>query len=150
MSTVRKALAPDVPALLRLYGQLHPNDPVLEDGSDLAVFETIFASDWLTLYLLEDRGRVLATAYLNVVPNVTRGARPYAIIENVVTDSAVRGQGYGKALMAGVLEAAWAQGCYKAMLQTGSRQPATHAFYRACGFSPDDKTGYVARPPDGL
>ena len=147
MTTFREAQSRDAAAVLELYRQLHPDDPVLEDGRDLVVLEQILASDWLTLYLVEDAGRVLGTAYLNVIPNVTRGARPYAIIENVVTDEAVRGQGYGKALMAGVLEAAWAQGCYKVMLQTGSRRASTHAFYRACGFSQDDKTGYVARPP---
>ena len=147
MTTVREAQSSDAAAVLELYRQLHPDDPVLEDGRDLAVLDQILASDWLTLYLVEDAGRVLGTAYLNVIPNVTRGARPYAIIENVVTDEAVRGQGYGQALMAGVLEAAWAQGCYKVMLQTGSRRASTHAFYRACGFSQDDKTGYVARPP---
>jgi GNAT superfamily N-acetyltransferase len=48
--------------------------------------------------------------------------------------------------MAATLQAAWDAGCYKAMLQTGSRRPATHAFYRACGFSPDAKTAYLARP----
>ncbi|MEM8766108.1 MAG: GNAT family N-acetyltransferase [Pseudomonadota bacterium] len=147
MTEVRQALSEDIPEILRLYRQLHPKDPVLEDGSDLAVFEAIFMSEWLALFLLEDAGRVLATAYLNVVPNITRGARPYAVIENVVTDEAVRGQGYGKTLMAEVLAEAWSRGCYTALLQTGSRRPSTHAFYQACGFSPDDKTGYVARPP---
>ncbi|MGC4855427.1 hypothetical protein ACLQ24_19050 [Micromonospora sp. DT4] len=29
---------------------------------------------------------------------------------------------------------------------TGSRNPATHAFHRACGFSADVKTAYLARP----
>ena len=48
--------------------------------------------------------------------------------------------------MAATLQAAWDAGCYKAMLLTGSRRPATHAFYRACGFSPDAKTAYLARP----
>jgi len=32
------------------------------------------------------------------------------------------------------------------MLLTGSRNPATHAFYRACGFSSEYKTGFTARP----
>ncbi|MER7129857.1 GNAT family N-acetyltransferase [Streptosporangium saharense] len=54
--------------------------------------------------------------------------------------------GLGRRIMAGTLRAAWDAGCYKAMLMTGSRDPATHAFYRACGFSPDSKTAYLARP----
>lgn len=48
--------------------------------------------------------------------------------------------------MAGTLLAAWDGGCYTAMLMTGSRTPRTHAFYRACGVSPDAKTAYLARP----
>jgi GNAT superfamily N-acetyltransferase len=48
--------------------------------------------------------------------------------------------------MDATLERAWAAGCYKAMLQAGSRNPNTHAFYRACGFMDDAKTAYLARP----
>jgi hypothetical protein len=48
--------------------------------------------------------------------------------------------------MTETLQSAWDAGCYKVMLLTGSRRPSTHAFYRACGFSGDDKTGFVARP----
>jgi len=61
-------------------------------------------------------------------------------------DARRRGAGLGKRVIAGTLSAAWDAGCYKVMLSTGSRNPATHGFYRACGFSGDDKTAYVARP----
>ncbi|MFB8138347.1 GNAT family N-acetyltransferase [Streptomyces parvus] len=89
---------------------------------------------------------VVATTYLNVIPNLTRSASPYAVIENVVVDQALRETGLGKQIMADTLQAAWDAGCYKAMLQTGSRRPTTHSFYRACGFSPDEKAAYLARP----
>jgi GNAT superfamily N-acetyltransferase len=81
-----------------------------------------------------------------VIPNITRSAAPYAVIENVVVEESLRGTGLGKQIMSGTLQAAWDAGCYKAMLMTGSRRPATHAFYRACGFSAETKTAYVARP----
>jgi hypothetical protein len=48
--------------------------------------------------------------------------------------------------MAATLQAAWDAGCYKVMLQTGSRRESTHAFYRRCGFDPEEKTAYVAHP----
>lgn len=144
---IREAGPQDLVTVLALYRQLHPADPVSTDGSDRRAFEAILATPGLSLLLLEIEGAVVATTYLNVIPNLTRGASPYAVIENVVVDEARRGTGLGKALMAATLDAAWSAGCYKAMLQTGSRTPATHAFYRRCGFSPDDKTGYVARPP---
>jgi GNAT superfamily N-acetyltransferase len=130
--------------VLELYSQLS-GDPVLNDESATAAFETILQEPWLSLFVLEDRGRIEATCYLNVIPNLARSARPYAIIENVVTDEASRGKGYGKHIMAHALEAAWAAGCYKVMLLTGSKSESTHAFYRACGFSGDAKRAYIVR-----
>jgi GNAT superfamily N-acetyltransferase len=89
---------------------------------------------------------VVATTYLNVIPNVTRSASPHAVIENVVVEERLRGTGLGKQIMGSTLRVAWSAGCYKAMLMTGSRRPSTHAFYLACGFSPDAKRAYLARP----
>ncbi|MEV6927842.1 GNAT family N-acetyltransferase [Dactylosporangium sp. NPDC051485] len=142
----RAARPGDFEQIIRLYRQLQPDDPVLTDGSDAAAFHQILSSAALHLFVLELDGVVVATTYLNVIPNITRSASPYAVIENVVVEESQRGTGLGKQVMAGTLQAAWDAGCYKAMLMTGSRKPATHAFYRACGFSADAKTGYVARP----
>jgi GNAT superfamily N-acetyltransferase len=143
---VREAVPEDFGALMRLYRQLQPHDPILDDGSDRDAFSTILSTPGLTLLVLEVDGAVVATTYLNVIPNITRGASPYAVIENVVVDEAMRGTGLGKEIMAATLQAAWDAGCYKAMLLTGSTTPSTHAFYRSCGFSPDAKTAYLARP----
>jgi GNAT superfamily N-acetyltransferase len=143
---LREARPGDFEDVVRLYRQLHPEDPVLGDGSDAAAFEQILGSPGLHLFVRELNGVVVATAYLNVIPNVTRSASPYAVMENVVVEESLRGAGLGKEIMGGTLRAAWEAGCYKAMLMTGSRNPATHAFYRACGFSSDAKTAYLARP----
>jgi N-acetylglutamate synthase-like GNAT family acetyltransferase len=141
----REARPGDFEDVIRLYRQLQPEDPILRDGSDAAAFEQILASSGLNLFVLELNGVVVATTYLNVIPNVTRSASPYAVIENVVVEESLRGPGLGTQIMDGTLRAAWEAGCYKAMLMTGSRDPATHSFYRARGFSSDDKTAYVAR-----
>ena len=142
----REAGPGDLDGILRLYRQLHPNDPVLRDGSDAAAFTQILGAPGLHLFVLDVDGVVAATTYLDIIPNITRSASPYAVIENVVVDETLRGRGLGKRIMADTLRAAWDAGCYKAMLQTGSRTPATHAFYRSCGFSPDAKQAYLARP----
>jgi GNAT superfamily N-acetyltransferase len=146
MTVFREAGPDDFEDILSLYRQLQPQDPVLHDGSDAAAFSQILGTPGLHLFVLENDGIIVATTYLNVIPNLTRSASPYAVIENVVVEEASRGTGLGKQVMAGTLQAAWDAGCYKAMLLTGSRKPATHAFYRACGFSPDAKTAYLARP----
>jgi N-acetylglutamate synthase-like GNAT family acetyltransferase len=142
----REARRDDLDQILRLYRQLLPEDPVLDDGSDAAAFEKILDSPGLHLFVLEADGAVVATTYLNVIPNLTRSASPYAVIENVVVEESLRGTGLGKRIMAGTLQAAWDVGCYKAMLLTGSRNPSTHAYYKASGFSADAKTAYLARP----
>jgi GNAT superfamily N-acetyltransferase len=146
MIVFREAGPDDFNDILRLYRQLQPEDPVLHDGSDAAAFAQILGTPGLHLFVLEVDEVIVATTYLNVIPNLTRSASPYAVIENVVVEETSRGTGLGKQIMARTLQAAWDAGCYKAMLLTGSRTPATHAFYRACGFSPDAKTAYLARP----
>jgi GNAT superfamily N-acetyltransferase len=146
MAVFREARPDDFEGILGLYQQLHPKDPVLHDGSDAAAFAQILGADGLHLFVLEIDGAIVATTYLNIIPNLTRSASPYAVIENVVVEKTLRGTGLGQQIMAATLQAAWDAGCYKAMLQTGSRTPATHAFYRACGFSPDAKKAYLARP----
>ena len=117
----------------------------MRDGA--GVFEEIVRAPGLRIFVLEEDGVIVATTYLNVIPNLTRSASPYAVIENVVVDESRRGTGLGKEIMAATLGAAWDAGCYKAMLMTGSRRPSTLAFYRACGFSPDAKSAFLARPP---
>ena len=144
---LRAAKPDDFDAVMRLYRQLQPDDPILEDGQDQAVFDQILATENLSLLVFEQDDEVVGTIYLNVIPNISRGASPYAIIENVVIDETLRGTGLGKAMMFETLERAWARGCYKAMLQTGSKRESTHAYYRSTGFNSTEKTGYLARPP---
>src|SRR5215472_7533294 len=100
MTLFREAGPGDLEDILRLYRQLQPEDPVLGDGSDAAAFAQILGSPGLHLFVLEADGVVVATTYLNVIPNITRSASPYAVIENVVVEEAVRGSGLGKQIMA--------------------------------------------------
>lgn len=142
---IRRATRNDLPAVLALYRDLHPDEDAVADAA--GAFAKILDSDGLSILLLEVNGSPVATTYLNVIPNLTRGAAPYAVIENVVVAQHWRGQGFGKRIMAATLQEAWNAGCYKAMLLTGSKTPSTHAYYRACGFDPTAKQAYVARPP---
>ncbi len=144
---VREAQLEDFDAVMGLYRQLNPDDPLIDDGSDLSTFERIIAEPALHLLVLEDSGKIVATTYLNVIPNLSRSAAPYAVVENVVVEESLRGTGVGKQIMAATLQIAWDAGCYKAMLMTGSKRPSTLAFYRTCGFDQEAKTAFLARPP---
>ena len=147
MNSIRAVCREDLTALLELYVHLNPdNAAVPDDVLLLPAWERILSDPNVYCFVAETGGVLTGSCLLAVVPNLTRGARSFGVIENVVTHRDYRRQGIGTRLMRRALHAAWDAGCYKAMLQTGSRTPATHAFYRACGFSPDAKKAYLARP----
>lgn len=146
----REAEAADYARVMQLYQQLHPADAVVPDERAQTVYDEILRTPGMHLFLLEEDGVAIASTYLNLIPNLTRGAAPYGVVENVIVDAARRGTGIGKAVMAGTLQAAWDAGCYKVMLLTGSKRESTHAYYRACGFVPGEKAGFVAHPPYDL
>ena len=89
-------------------------------------------------------GCVVAMATLHILPNVTWGGRPYALVENVVTAAKHRGNGFGRETLEAARDAAWAQDCYKIMLLTGQGRNAT-GFYESVGFSRDNKFGMIIR-----
>ncbi len=91
--------------------------------------------------------QLVASCNITVVPNLTRGCRPYGVIENVVTHASHRGNGYGKAILAEALAFAWMQGCYKVMLMTGRKDEATLNFYATAGFDAKGKQAFIAKPP---
>lgn len=145
---IRPAAQPDLPALLALYAQLHPDalDPAPGDAARiLGEFSRYPGSAVLVGWL----GPLLvSTCTLVVVPNLARGGTPYALIENVVTETAHRGRGLGRQVLRHAVSAAWECGCYKVMLMTGATDPGTLRFYAGAGFE-QSKTGFqVRRVPD--
>ena len=142
--TIRAAGKGDLAAVLSLYRHLIPDDAQPTDKAAAETFDRFLAYPGSEIYLAECAGVLVASCTLVVVPNLTRGGRPYGLIENVVTHSAHRKRGHGSVLLRHATRAAFEAGCYKVMLLTGSTDPATHAFYRSAGFEPS-KTGYQMR-----
>lgn len=143
---IRFGASEDLPFLVALYEQLNPGDPQAPHERLAAVLLEILSSPHFDLVVAELNGEIVGTCYLNVIPNLTRGASPYAVVENVVVTREFRDRGIGKAVVRFALARAWERGCYKAMLQTGSKSEAKHNFYRSCGFSQTEKVAFVARP----
>ncbi|MDQ2798148.1 MAG: GNAT family N-acetyltransferase [Armatimonadota bacterium] len=141
----------DLPQLLALYRYLHPHDPELTlDEELLRHWETILRDPALHYVVARSEGSLVSTCALTVIPNLTRGARPYGVIENVVTHPDYRRRGIGTQVLQHALGLAWEANCYKAMLLTGSKQEATLSFYEHAGFVRGEKTGFVAKPPQNL
>ncbi|WP_026330767.1 GNAT family N-acetyltransferase [Agrobacterium sp. 10MFCol1.1] len=142
--SLRKAGPDDLPKLLELYQALNPSDPQLTTQEASTVFVAMLGQPGLTVFFAMEDQEPVATATLLVIPNLTRAARPYAFIENVVTLESRRGRGYGRAVVRHAIETAFAANCYKVMLLTGRQRPEVHAFYESCGFI-QNKTGFQIR-----
>jgi len=144
--TVRELQPSDLQSLLALYRHLNPMDPPLDDGTARDIWLETLANPRSRHFGGFDGDVLVSACTITVIPNLTRGGRPYALIENVVTDATHRRRGWGNAVLAAALEFAWSHGCYKVMLLTGRKNEATHRFYEKARFSKDEKQGFVARP----
>ena len=130
---------------MELYKDLAPSDLPLSIEQAQDTFQRLRKSDDIKIWVALKENLIVATCVSIIVPNLTRGGRPFAIIENVVTKAESRNQGVGKHLMQHVISFAKENQCYKIMLQTGSSNPATHGFYKSLGFRDDEKVAYVIR-----
>lgn len=139
-AVVRMLGLADAAQALTLYNEL----TVGPKAVDPAEFGLVIDHDGTQVLGAFAGNRLVAMATLHVLPNVVWSARPYALVENVVTLAAYQGQGFGRRVMEAVIDAAWAANAYKIMLMTGVGRDAV-GFYEACGFSADAKTAMVLR-----
>lgn len=132
--------------LLSLYKQLHPDDPELEVNKQFeAIWDEILNDPNQHYLVTELDGHIVSTCVLVIIKNLTRSARPYALIENVVTLDNYRNKGYGTRLLKKAQEIAAENGCYKIMLMTSSKKEETLRFYEKAGFERGIKTGFVIK-----
>jgi GNAT superfamily N-acetyltransferase len=145
--TFRKILHSERRVLLGLYQHLNLNDPILPDDIFLDHQWADFLSDpKIACYIAETDEEIISSCTLVIIPNLTRGARPYGLIENVVTKPAHRKKGVGTKLLRFALSEAWNANCYKVMLLTGRKDEETLHFYEKAGFKRNVKIGFVAHP----
>lgn len=142
---VRAAGPEDLDALLHLYLHLHEDQIPPRDINLMETWRQITEDPNHHLIVYEADGTVVSSCVCVVVPNLTRGVRPYALIENVVTHPAARNNGYASACLAFAREIALKHNCYKMMLLTGSACPAAQALYRNAGYSSSEKTAFLQR-----
>ncbi len=144
--TVRHAENDDLKELLELYQHLHPGEPSPIVNAQLKdLWGQMLADQNMHILVAVADAGLVASCVLIVIHNLTRGPRPYGLIENVVTRASHRRRGYGRGVVEGALAIAWQNNCYKVMLMTGSNR-GTLQFYGRCGFVQGVKTGLVAYP----
>lgn len=143
---VRDLGTADLESLLSLYRHLHEIDDPLPAGDQVQRIWAAVTSDSNQIYLggFVD-GRLVSACNAAIVPNLTRGARPYAVIENVVTESSYRRQGIGSRVMRRLIARCFDRDCYKVMLMSGFGRAEIHAFYEALGFDKNAKQAFVMK-----
>ncbi|WP_106477656.1 GNAT family N-acetyltransferase [Phytohalomonas tamaricis] len=145
---IRTIAAGDLDQLLALYVHLNPDDsPPPENGISATTWRTIQASPHIRHLGAYAGTALLACCHIVLIPNLTRGCRPYGVIENVVTHRDHRGQGLATRLLHAALDHAWAHGAYKVVLTTSRRDEATLRFYQRAGFDRFEKQAFIARAP---
>ena len=147
---IRPATQNDLPGLLALYQHLHPDDLAPKSSSAARSWSQLLASELMTVVVADVTGLLVSSCTLVIIPNLTRGARSYGVIENVVTHADYRQKGLGRAVLHTALEKAWEADCYKVMLATGSKREATLQFYEGAGFARGGKTYFEARRNQAL
>ena len=140
---VREAVKKDLDELLNLYLFLHEknipkNSEYLEN-----TWKTIIEDINYHIVVKEINGKIVSSCVCVIVPNLTRNIRPYALIENVVTNEGYRGKGYATECLNYAKEIAIKNNCYKMMLLTGTKSENTLAFYKSAGYNSDDKIAFI-------
>ena len=148
MREIRTAIESDLEAIEALYLHLNSDRPALDRQYAGEILSKIIQADEFQLFVCLESGQVVASSMLALVPNLMRGGRPHAFLENVVTHKAHRGKGHGRAVVNAALELAWARDAHQVLLFSARPDPNVHEFYESCGFNGGRKAGYVILHPD--
>ena len=140
---VREAIKKDLNELLNLYFFLHEKN-IPENSEHLEnTWKTIIEDINHHIVVKEINGKIVSSCVCVIIPNLTRNIRPYALIENVVTNDEYRGKGYATECLNYAKKIAIKNNCYKMMLLTGTKNENTVAFYKSAGYNSDDKIAFI-------
>jgi len=140
---IREAAENDLFRLLGLYSQLH-GEEVTEPCEALSVlWKNIIDDKNYHIIICEEAGKIVSSCTIIIVPNLTHRQRPYALVENVVTDKRYRGRGLATRCLEYAKSIAASDNCYKIMLLTGSQREEVLRFYERAGYNKNDKTAFI-------
>lgn len=143
---VRLIKKSELAQLLALYTYLNPDDLKLTVNQGLLEhWKRIYEDPSLFYFVIEEDGMLISTCTMAIIKNLTRSARPYGLIENVVTHPDYRKKGFGTAILKKAVEVAQEHDCYKVMLMTSRKEESTLKFYESAGFYKGEKTAFVVR-----
>ena len=131
-------------SLLELYKQLNPEDIIIDEFTAKNIWKKIEAQN-IKYFIAKENGKIIASCYICIIPNLTRGGKSIGFIENVITDIEYKGKGIGKNIVENAIKYAREQNCYKILLQSGNRRTDAHRFYESVGFDGESKRAFEIR-----
>jgi GNAT superfamily N-acetyltransferase len=136
---IRPARGEDLSQLSRLLAQLateetHAGAYEIDEPTAAETLRAIERQTGHTLLVALDGAVVIGTLDLIVVPNLTHGSMPWAMVENMVVDERHRRRGIGRALLKEAVSRAREAGCYKVQLLSRRERGEAHRFHEALGF----------------
>jgi GNAT superfamily N-acetyltransferase len=140
---VREVVNKDLDSILELYLYLHEKSIPEHDAHLAETWEKILADENYHLIVNEVDGKIVSSCTCIIIPNLTWNVRPYAFVENVVTNADYRKCGYARECLDIAKSIALKENCYKIFLMTGSKDLATLGFYEHAGYNSNDKTGFI-------
>ncbi|MBR1823339.1 MAG: GNAT family N-acetyltransferase [Ruminococcus sp.] len=140
---IREVNKNDLEGMLKLYMHLHDNPFPELDSRVTGVWESILSDPNHHIIVAEEDGMIVSSCVCVIIPNLTRGQRPYALVENVVTHPDYRCKGLATACLDFAKEIALKENCTRTMLMTGSKEQSTLDFYEKAGYDPNDKKAFV-------
>lgn len=140
---IREVIESDLAELLNLYLYLHEKDVPPFDEKLKKAWEQILSDPNHHIIVAEENGHLVSSCVCVIIPNLTRNVRPYAFVENVVTDEHYRSRGLATQCLNYAKEIALKENCYKLMLLTGSKNESTLCFYEQAGYNRNDKTAFI-------
>ena len=140
---IREIHPDELEKLLLLYTHLHDNPMPAIDDSIISLWKKIGSDPDHHIIVCVEQDDIISSCILLIIPNLTHGQRPYALIENVVTHSKHRSKGYATKVLEFARNIALKEGCYKIMLMTGSKEESILGFYEHAGYNQHDKTAFI-------
>lgn len=109
----------------------------------MAITESEYLQKYFGLYV---DARLVSSCTLTITPNLTRGCRPYGMIDKMVADAGFRKRGFAKVVLEKAFAFSWPSNCCKVMLMTGRTDEPTFRLYESVGFNRHAKQGFVCAP----
>ena len=137
---IRQATEEDVPRILDLYNELTIHitkvetewRPSLDDS--LKVFAEISADPRHELLVAEYEGEIVGSLVLLTVPNLSKSATPWALLENLIVGERYRSGGFRSQILEYAVKRAREMGCHRIELCSDRRREEAHHLYLAVGF----------------